>query len=920
MSSRFTSARRSLQTRHHAVLTSPTQSLRIPFLLFVGLACSMLLALAVVAGSADAATTPKPPSGQIAYVKSDGAKGSSIWLTNTDGTGSKMLTDQVGEVEDMHWSKDGSKLAIVSGAPHAADDYNVTPDRLWTMSADGKNLKRIMIVPPKNLSSRKLSIYSCDWSPDGTKLAVTASYSEPAGMWGESFLILVVNATTGQSVQLGNTNSDVMSRGHLSWSKDGQKILFDESAEESGGLAIISGVSGASIGSVELQFGQVKAPAGLAPVQDYFIFTVGGEYSPDGKRLAFIQTGYRIEDGGPFPSYLMVSSSSGKGFKTVATASGDFGTPSWSSNGEWLAVSDQQGTTDGQIRLIEAKSGTLVALLQGEEPAWRPRTPFSPVSDGYAFRNMGYNDAAAGRYAWTHLFGDDLFEGWSFFEDYPYESFADKLFAHGVCYGLAGSSIAAYDGVVNPAKYGKNAKSLAGLGDFGIKNNTGSYSQLPAALKLMIEEYYTSQYAQPAADEEADNRFCQKADDKYPRTMSEFVNSLQSALADGPVSLGIYYPGHSLVAYKVDLAQGATTGKIEVYDCNKPGKVCYVDFSLSGRGSWSYSGHSGSCITFGTLSTIQQIVDAPVGSNKYYPGWVTASASASISFANAKGQVTGKVNGKSVEDNPQVRLDPVLADDPAPSSDRYQVVGEQARTFHLDSGDKTGWVTSRGTSGAYALLFEGAADITATYQGNSVVFNKAAGKRLDLTVENEKTLGQAVFKPSSSAGTGAVSMIGQTSVEVRSSNAKVSRLVLADSNKTILVNKVPAGAAIRAEISSFDPQRGTVTLSIDKDGDGKFETTKQVGAKQLKDGDKLDTAASSFLPDWLNWWEIGGAIVILALVAAGLVVWQIRGRRKAAGEGGADAVQDQPSICGNCGTKAEPDDTFCSGCGRSLER
>lgn len=478
---------------------------------------------------------------------------------------------------------------------------------------------------------------------------------------------------------------------------------------------------------------------------------------------------------------------------------------------------------------------------------------FAPEPNGYQFPNKGYKDAEAGRAAWTRLFDPLLFDGaqtwWEkLWGGYPMKPFAEKLFAGGVCYGMAASALAAHEGVLDPASFRAGADTLWDLGDYGITRFWGSFSQLPANLKSTIEEYFVAQYAEPAYESIMDNTVFAGYDDEYPHTMKEFIESLQGALTTGPVLLAVWDTkfGHGVVAYRVDMDFSGTGGRICIYDSHHPGEPRYVSFNLTGAGSWSYSPLVKTPLAIGWVpfGAVQQMLIAPSGSLEYHHAWVWASNDAAIRFVGASGGVTGKVNGHYVLDNPQVRLDPVLDGGLGPKeTDRYAVQGSSTRTYRLESeGTDPVWASGRGPEGGYVLLVDGSLDVAAAYGGTDVSFSGAMAEEIRLAVENGSVLGAGVFHPplrsaaweaaAAVPGQGAVRLIGPSVLEVKAGFLTTDELMLGTSDRMLRVPDPPAARALRVDLQGFDVAQGTIALSLDRDGDGTFEATQRVRAER----------------------------------------------------------------------------------------
>jgi Tol biopolymer transport system component len=103
-----------------------------------------------------------------------------------------------------------------------------------------------------------------------------------------------------------------------------------------------------------------------------------GEWSPDGERIAFINDVYdpTVDD---YLGNVMIANADGTGI-TQLTTSGHHheSSPSWSSDGEFLAVRSQEWIVNPAIYVVDAQTGKFHTVTgtgdHSEEwtPAWQP--------------------------------------------------------------------------------------------------------------------------------------------------------------------------------------------------------------------------------------------------------------------------------------------------------------------------------------------------------------------------------------------------------------------------------------------------------------------------------------------------------------------------------------------------------------------
>lgn len=142
----------------------------------------------------------QPGGEKIAYLSNASGTGG-IWIMNKDGSGKIQVED--GQVYDIEWSPDGTKILYVK-----EERENLT-SRIWIMDADGANKKALANNPAETSSLRFPK-----WSPDGTKIVFNSEDSGEYGIW------IMETDGTGQ-VKIGSGLAP-------QWSPEGDKIAFTE--------------------------------------------------------------------------------------------------------------------------------------------------------------------------------------------------------------------------------------------------------------------------------------------------------------------------------------------------------------------------------------------------------------------------------------------------------------------------------------------------------------------------------------------------------------------------------------------------------------------------------------------------------------------------------------------------------------------
>ena len=153
-----------------------------------------------------------------------------LWTVNSDGTGLRVVTDNVApkpcvppsycvHIEDHRagWSPDGRQLVF------ERIDTSTTPERaaIFTIGVDGKHLHQ---VTPWSLDGN-----DPDWSPDGTAIVFNAS-AEPSATQN----IYTVRPDGSGLAELTTYDEDGQATYHPSWSPDGSRILFAHSPSTGG--------------------------------------------------------------------------------------------------------------------------------------------------------------------------------------------------------------------------------------------------------------------------------------------------------------------------------------------------------------------------------------------------------------------------------------------------------------------------------------------------------------------------------------------------------------------------------------------------------------------------------------------------------------------------------------------------------------
>jgi Tol biopolymer transport system component len=221
-----------------------------------------------------------PDGGRIAFVDAENfTPPSSVWVMNADGRGRRQLVpESFGHSRVLEWSPDGRRIL-----------YDRGPN-LWSMWADGSDKRRLV---------RRVWVDKADWSPDGRSIAFTN---------GDNIYVVRADGSGRRRLATGGVSPE--------WTADGKTILFVRKWEAprpgvyavaaAGGrprrLAPLRDTSGIHLAGVSPDGRSVlvRGYPGLALVSlrsgtlrrlTYRIDDYGGDWSPDGRRIAFIRGG-----------------------------------------------------------------------------------------------------------------------------------------------------------------------------------------------------------------------------------------------------------------------------------------------------------------------------------------------------------------------------------------------------------------------------------------------------------------------------------------------------------------------------------------------------------------------------------------------------------------------------------------------------
>lgn len=263
---------------------------------------------------------------------------SHVWLVDLDGTSHQPLLADEGSYRSPRWSPDGTRVAYMTSASgqtrlfvHYLETgrdallgtFTRSPGDL-TWSPDGKSLAFSMAVEAKGEK-----LVSSPSKPDGAKWAEgpvvidRARYRTNASGFVELAYdhIFVIPADGGTARQL--TSGDFNHDGTLSFSPDGQEILFSANRNEGWELQSRE----ADIFSVNVTTSELTQLTDRPGVES------NPQVSPDGRRIAYLGTSNERE---PFlPTNVFVMDRNGDGVRNLTA-----GLDRRTGNAQWLSGSE----------------------------------------------------------------------------------------------------------------------------------------------------------------------------------------------------------------------------------------------------------------------------------------------------------------------------------------------------------------------------------------------------------------------------------------------------------------------------------------------------------------------------------------------------------------------------------------------------
>ena len=115
----------------------------------------------------DAAGLTWAPSRDIAFLigADSDLSPAKLYAVHPDGTGQRLVSGRLRQIDDPAWSPDGARLAFTSRR-------GVNPvDEIWTVNGDGSELTQVTRIHTPAAPSDPSGVWGPVWSPDGRRLA-----------------------------------------------------------------------------------------------------------------------------------------------------------------------------------------------------------------------------------------------------------------------------------------------------------------------------------------------------------------------------------------------------------------------------------------------------------------------------------------------------------------------------------------------------------------------------------------------------------------------------------------------------------------------------------------------------------------------------------------------------------------------------
>ena len=300
---------------------------------------------AIAQAEATATLQPIPDiPGRLAF-HSDRTGQLEIWTMNADGSDLRQLTESPERDLEPDWSPDGSTIVFSSGRD---DPANV---RLYLMDADGSNQRPLMEFTPYDQ-------LGASWSPDGEWILFYSNILEDGLPWFEVYKVRPDGTDLTNVSNAPGTNNT-----RPDWSPDGSRIVFVSERDGYRQIYVMDADGGNQMRLTE------------TAADDY-----RPRWSPDGTEILFESnrdgnSNLYVMDAPPLPAIGPMEETvrllTFPGFNDEAA--------DWAVNGDMIVFSSDRGSaglTNWDIYIMNADGSNIFRLTQDENldrfPAWTP--------------------------------------------------------------------------------------------------------------------------------------------------------------------------------------------------------------------------------------------------------------------------------------------------------------------------------------------------------------------------------------------------------------------------------------------------------------------------------------------------------------------------------------------------------------------
>jgi TolB protein len=285
--------------------------------------------------------------GGIAFVDED-----RLYVVAPDGSDLRQVADV--HVEYPDWSPDGSIIAFDNGNVVDHTDWSRDAGHIYTIGADGTQLSQ--------LTTGDGAEFAPDWSPDGTRIAVSAR-----GQDGSPPGIFILDPVTGAMRPVtANPYPGYLDK-EPDYSPDGRQIVFvrDRQLTEKGGTSDLSAIFVVNVDGSD--------PRRLTSWRDGLTGTPS--WSPDGTTIVFRGSSAYGASDAPAQLFLIRPDGSSLRQLTFETNANSFW-PSWSPDGKRIVFTRYVYDSPAQHLYTIWPDGSHLVRLRipaGNEATWVAR-------------------------------------------------------------------------------------------------------------------------------------------------------------------------------------------------------------------------------------------------------------------------------------------------------------------------------------------------------------------------------------------------------------------------------------------------------------------------------------------------------------------------------------------------------------------